>query len=114
MVERADVRAPILAYAFHTGFGAAGKDAPALELLTTILADGDSSRLHQRLVEREQVAVDVGAFADLGFDPGLLWIYANLPPGADVAKAQGLLDDELARVVRDGVTAAELDKARNL
>lgn len=114
VVERADVRAPILAYAFHTGFGAAGKDAPALELLTTILSDGDSSRLHQRLVEREQVAVDVGAFADLGFDPGLLWIYANLPPGADVAKAQGLLDDELARVVRDGVTAAELDKARNL
>ncbi|MCC7096037.1 MAG: insulinase family protein [Thermomonas sp.] len=114
VVERADVRAPILAYAFHTGFGAGGKDAPALELLTTILADGDSSRLHQRLVEREQAAVDVGAFADLGFDPGLLWIYANLPPGADVAKAQGILDDELARIVRDGVSAAELDKARNL
>lgn len=114
VVERGDVRAPILAYAFHTGFGAAGKDAPALELLTTILADGDSSRLHQRLVEREQAAVDVGAFADLGFDPGLLWIYAMLPPGADVAKAQALLDDELARIVRDGVTAAELDKARNL
>lgn len=114
MVERADVRAPILAYAFHTGFGAAGKDASSLELLTTILADGDSSRLHQRLVEREQVAVDVGAFSDLGFDPGLVWIYAMLPPGADVAKAQALLDDELARIARDGVTAAELDKARNL
>ncbi|MCO5054952.1 pitrilysin family protein [Thermomonas sp.] len=114
VVERGDVRAPILAYAFHTGFGAAGKDAPALELLTTILADGDSSRLHQRLVEREQAAVDVGAFADLGFDPGLFWVYAMLPPGADVTKAQALLDDELARIVRDGVTAAELDKARNL
>lgn len=114
VVERADVRAPILAYAFHTGFGAAGKDAPALELLTTILADGDSSRLHQRLVEREQAAVDVGAFSDLGFDPGLVWIYAMLPPGADVGKAQALLDDELARIARDGVTAAELDKARNL
>lgn len=114
VVERADVRAPILAYAFHTGFGAAGKDASSLELLTTILADGDSSRLHQRLVEREQVAVDVGAFSDLGFDPGLVWIYAMLPPGADVAKAQALLDDELARIARDGVTAAELDKARNL
>lgn len=114
VVERADVRAPILAYAFHTGFGAAGKDAPALELLTAILADGDSSRLHQRLVEREQAAVDVGAFSELGFDPGLVWFYAMLPPGADVGKAQALLDDELARIARDGVTAAELDKARNL
>lgn len=113
-VERADVRAPILAYAFHTGFGAAGKDTPALELLTAILADGDSSRLHQRLVEREQIAVNVGAMTDLGFNPGLVWIYAMLPPGADVAKAQALLDDELARVIREGVSAAELDKARNL
>lgn len=114
VVERADARAPIVAYAFHTGFGAGGKEAPALELLTTILAEGDSSRLHQRLVEREQAAVDVGAFADLGFDPGLFWVYAMLPPGADVAKAQALLDDELARIVCDGVSAAELDKARNL
>lgn len=114
VVERADARAPILAYAFHTGFGAGGQDAPALELLVAILADGDSSRLHQRLVEREQAAVNVGAFSDLGFDPGLLWVYAQLPPGADVGKAQALLDDELARIARDGVSARELDKARNL
>ncbi len=112
-VERSDASAPILAYAFHTGMGAGDKNHPALELLSAILSDGDSSRLHQRLVEKEQIAVDVGTFAEGGFDPGLLWVYAMLPPGADVARAQALLDDELARIARDGVTAAELDKARN-
>ncbi len=113
-VERGDAQSPILAYAFHSGIGAGSKDYPALELLATILARGDSSRLHQRLVEREQAAVGAGAFAEAGFDPGLLWVYAMLPPGGDLAKAEMLLDDELAKIARDGVTAAELDKARNL
>lgn len=114
VVERADAQSPIVAYAFHSGMGAGDKRFPALELLTTILSQGESSRLNQRLVEREQVAVNAGAFAEAGFDPGLLWVYAMLPPGGDAARVEALLDDELGKVARDGVTAAELEKARNL
>ena len=118
VVERADAQSPIVAYAFHNGMGAGDKRFPTLELLTTILSQGESSRLNQRLVEREQAAVQVGAFSDAGFDPGLLWVYAMLPPSKDVSgdtdKVQALLDDELGKIARDGVTAAELEKARNL
>ena len=114
VVERADAQSPIVAYAFHSGMGAGDPRYPALELLTTILAQGESSRLNQRLVEREQAAVQAGAFTDAGFDPGLLWVYAMLAPGGDAPKVEALLDDELGRITRDGVTAAELDKARNL
>ena len=114
VVERADAQSPIVAYAFHSGMGAGDKRFPTLELLTTILSQGESSRLNQRLVEREQAAVQAGAFAESGFDPGLLWIYAMLPPGGDAAKVEALLDDELGKIARDGVTAAELEKARNL
>ncbi|MBK9669829.1 MAG: insulinase family protein [Thermomonas sp.] len=114
VVERANAQSPIVAYAFHSGIGAGSTDFPALELLATILSQGQSSRLHQRLVEKEQAAVQAGAFAEGGFDPGLLWVYAMLPPGGDMAKVEMLLDEELAKLARDGVTAAELDKARNL
>ena len=114
VLERADAQSPIVAYAFHSGIGAGSKDYPALELLTTILSQGDSSRLHQRLVEREQAAVQAGTYVDAGFDPGLLWVYAMLPPDGDMAKVEALLGDELAKVGRNGVTATELDKARNL
>jgi zinc protease len=114
VVERANAQSPIVAYAFHSGIGAGSTDFPALELLATILSQGQSSRLHQRLVEKEQAAVQAGAFAEGGFDPGLLWVYAMLPPGGDTAKVEMLLDEELAKLARDGVTAAELDKARNL
>lgn len=114
VVERSDAQSPIVAYAFHSGLGAGSKDFPTLELLTTILSQGDSSRLNQRLVEKEQAAVQAGAFAEAGFDPGLLWVYAMLPPGGDMARVEALLDDELAKIARDGVTADELAKARNL
>ena len=114
VVERSDAQSPIVAYAFHSGMGAGDKRFPALELLTTILSQGQSSRLHQRLVEREQAATQAGAFAEAGFDPGLLWVYAMLPPGGDMAKVESLLDDELAKIARDGVSADELAKARNL
>lgn len=114
VVERADAQSPLLAYAFHSGIGAGSKDYPALQLLATILSTGQSSRLHQRLVERDQVAIDTGAFAEAGFDPGLLWVYAALPPGGDLAKAEAVLDDELAKIATTGVQAAELEKARNL
>ena len=114
VVERSDAQSPIVAYAFHSGMGAGDKRFPALELLTTILSQGQSSRLHQRLVEREQAATQAGAFADQGFDPGLLTVYAMLPPGGDMARVESLLDDELAKIARDGVSADELAKARNL
>ncbi len=114
VIERTDAQSPIVAFAFHSGLGAGSKDFPVLELLTTVLAQGQSSRLHQRLVEREQAAVSAGAFAEAGFDPGLLWVYALLPPGGDPARAEALLDEELSKIAREGVTAAELEKARNL
>ncbi|MDQ3039888.1 MAG: insulinase family protein [Pseudomonadota bacterium] len=114
VVERADAQSPIVAYAFHSGLGAGDKRYPTLELLVTILSQGESSRLNQRLVEREQAAVQTGAYTDAGFDPGLLWVYAMLPPGGDTAKVEALLDDELGRIARDGITASELEKARNL
>ena len=114
VLEKADAQSPLLAYAFHSGMGAGDKQYPVLEMLAAILSQGDSSRLHQRLVEREQVAVDTGAFAESGFDPGLLWVYAALPPGGDLARVEALLDDELAKIARDGVSAAELEKVRNM
>ena len=93
VVERSDAQSPIVAYAFHSGMGAGDKRFPTLELLTTILSQGQSSRLHQRLVEREQAATQAGAFAEAGFDPGLLWVYAMLPPGGDMARVESLLDE---------------------
>lgn len=113
IVVKKQAQAPLIQLAYH---GISGKDADveALTLLLSILTNGDSSRLHRRLVEEERAALRVNTHFSPGFDPSLVWVYADLPPGADVAKVEGLLTEELARVVKDGVSDAELKKARNI
>ena len=49
-----------------------------------------------------------------GFDPGLVYFYLTLPPGGDLSDAESRLLLELRRVAEEGVTEAELQKARNL
>jgi zinc protease len=113
VVVRKLAQAPLLQMAFH-GLRGGDAEAPALELLVRILTEGNSSRLHRRLVEDEQVAIGVGSYRGAGFDPSLTWVTVNLPPGGDLGKAESLLDEELGKVVAGGVTDAELRKAKNI
>jgi len=113
VVLRKESQTPLLLMAWH-GARATDPDAKRLELLSAILSDGESSRLHRRLVEEERIALAVGTGQQAGFDPGFLYLYAVLPPGGDLAKVETAIDDELARVAREGVTDAELAKARNI
>ncbi|HYO53864.1 pitrilysin family protein [Archangium sp.] len=113
VVVRKMAQAPLLQMAFH-GLKASDVDAPALDLLVRILTEGDSSRLHRRLVEEERVAISVGGYRGAGFDPSLTWMMVDLPPGGDLGRAEALLDEELAKVVSAGVTDAELRKAKNI
>jgi zinc protease len=110
-IER-ESQTPWLAMAWHA-FAGKDRETRVLEVLMSILGDGDSSRLHQRLVEKERAAVDLGTAIDQGFDPGLVWIYAIVPPGGDARRTEQLIDEEIVRLAKDGPTAAELTKARN-
>jgi zinc protease len=110
-IER-EAQAPLIAMAWHA-HAAPDRETRVLEVLLSMLGSGDSSRLHQRLVEQEQAAVEVGVSLDQGFDPGLAWVYAVVTPGGDAAKAERLIDEEIARFAKDGPTPAELTKARN-
>ncbi|MEO6171535.1 MAG: pitrilysin family protein [Arenimonas sp.] len=106
-----EAESPLLVFAHHSISGA-DADAPATKLLMAILADGNSSRLHQQLVEQQQLVVNVGQSLSLGFDPGLSYLYVTLPPGGDLDKVEKALDAELQKIATDGVTEAELNKVR--
>jgi len=112
LIER-DAQTPLLFYAYKSP---AANDAqgPAINLLMSVLTEGNSSRLHRLLVEEKQVAIEVnGHFAE-GFDPGLTWLQLTLPQGAKVAEVEKMLDGALDQVVAQGVTDAELTRAKNL
>jgi zinc protease len=60
------------------------------------------------------LAIGVGGGQTDGFDPGLAYFALTLAPDADIAAAEARLREELERIVSDGVSDAELAKARNL
>jgi zinc protease len=113
VVVEARAQAPLLHMAFHSG---SARDPKTLHmsLLLNILTTGESSRLHRQLVEDEGIALSVDAWVDEGFDPGLTYFYLTLPPGADVARTEQRMLEELERVAEEGVTEQELAKARNI
>ena len=109
---RKEAQTPLLQMAYHIG-SATDPDREALELLVAILTRGDSSRLYRSLVE-QGAAIDVDSYQEEGFDPALVWLFATLPSGGDLAKAEALIDSGLAEVAAKGVTDAELRKAKNM
>jgi zinc protease len=104
---------PQLHVAFHAG-RAGDADALALDLLLNILVGGDSSRLHRLLVEEQPLAISIGGFPQLGFDPGFVYLYMILPPGGDSDAVEAVLMQALAEIAEQGVSDAELIKARNI
>lgn len=104
---------PLVHVVFHAG-AEGDPETLHLELLLAVLADGSSSRLYQALVEEEQIALEVGGWHSGGFDPGLAYFAMTLTPGGDPAAAEARLLGMLEQVIREGVTADELTKARNL
>ncbi|MBT8091282.1 MAG: insulinase family protein [Gammaproteobacteria bacterium] len=113
LVIEKEAQTPLLHLAFHAG-RAADPETQQMQLLLNILTDGNSSRLHRLLVEEEQIALSVAGVQIQGFDPGLVYIYLTLPPGADIDAVEARVLEELRRVAVEGVTRAELGKARNI
>jgi zinc protease len=112
-VVRRKAQTPLLQYAYKAP-AAADARGPAVNLLLSILVDGDSSRLHRALVEEKQLAIEVAGHWQEGFDPGLLWLFLVLPEGADVDEVQSAVDAELSAIAESGVTDAELARAKNM
>ncbi len=112
LLERAGQN-PILQIAYHA-ISAADAREPALNLLQTILVGGDAARLHRALVEEQELAVAIGGGWPEGFDPNVFTLQATLPEGGSPESLQAALDAQLARLLRDGVTEAELQRAKNM
>ncbi len=88
-------------------------DAYAVDLLTNILATGRSSRLYRRLVDQEQAAVQAQAFPFLLENAGMVGVFAVGNRGVTLDKLDGLINEEVAAVKKDGVTEEEFQKSLN-
>jgi predicted Zn-dependent peptidase len=86
-------------------------DYPALQLLANIFGGGMSSRLFQEVREKRGLAYSISAFLSGYPDTGMLGIHAGAAPEKTDALMEVLHTE--ARKLREGVTAAELERGRN-
>jgi len=83
----------------------------ALDVINHVFGGGLSSRLFEEVRERRGLAYAVYSGMASYDDAGVFQMYAGTQPGRS-AEVQQVLRDELARLVRDGITDEELDVAR--
>ena len=88
-------------------------DTPALTVLSTILSRGESSRLYQSLVYRDQLAQTAQAYLDTKQGPGAMAVFAILAGGKTAEQGEAALRREIAAFRDRPVTPAELAEAKN-
>ncbi|MDX2079164.1 MAG: pitrilysin family protein [Terrimicrobiaceae bacterium] len=91
--------------------GLTNPDTPALEVLGEILGSGRSSRLNREIRERRQMAHSISAGMFSLQNEGVFVVSAMSDPARRVEVEKAALA-ELAAIKKDGVTEAELDRAR--
>lgn len=111
-VEKASIRAPHLLIGYKSP-ATSHADYYALDMLTTILAEGNSSRLYGALVDAG-LATMVGAAYEEHFDPYLLQFFAVAKSEVKTAQIESVLYAEIEKLIKDGISKEELQKARNL
>ena len=89
-------------------------DTPALSLLSSILGEGESSRLNVGVVRRARAAVAAGAFSTgARRGPGTIAVYGIANQGVEVAHLDSIVALQLDSIRAAGVTTEELTKAKN-
>jgi len=97
--------------AYHVSAGADPDFAP-MEVLTYVMGDTPSGRLHKRLTEK-QLSAGTFAFAQALRDPGFAVFGAEFAPGQDVDKARNELIATVETVAAEPVTDAEVERAKS-
>ena len=88
-------------------------DFYAFDILSDILANGDSSRLIARLVRKRNLFSQLDCYVDDSLDGGLFHISGRLMPGTSFDEAYSAIGEELSQLRDVPVEEMELEKVRN-
>jgi predicted Zn-dependent peptidase len=84
-----------------------------LDMLNSILSEGNSSRLYKSLVDEKQLAVDIWSSYRSSLDPNLFSIFAVCAKGKTEETVEKAIYREIDKIVKEGVTKKELQKVKN-
>ncbi len=104
---------PILMIGYHIP-GTANPDYYSLQVLKTVLFSGQSSRMYQRVVDKDQIGLSIDGDFGFGFDPTLFVITSQPKEEVQPEKIEKAVYEELDKVKNALVSDQELEKAKNI
>lgn len=107
-----NIQLPAVIQAYH--MPAQGtEDYYAINMLTTLLSDGQSSRFYKEIVDEQQKALQVAAIPLSGEDPGLFITFGIANMGTEPEDLEASMDAEVEKVKNELITEREFQKVRN-
>ncbi|HLJ88029.1 MAG TPA: pitrilysin family protein [Candidatus Angelobacter sp.] len=104
---------PIVMMGYHVPESASSEYYP-ITILETILFAGQSSRMYRRVVDRDQLAINVNGGIRTSLDPTLFTVNCSPKAGVDPQAVEKAVYEELERMKTEPVTDRELEKAKNI
>lgn len=111
--EDPNIQLPMIVQAYRTP-SMKTRDAKVLDMISTILSDGKSSRLYKKLVDEKKMALQIGAFNNSQEDYGMYLIY-GIPMGQTTATAlTAEIDEEIKKMQTDLISERDFQKLQNV
>ena len=107
-----EVPSPYLLIAYHVP-QSGSEDYYALDLLNSILSEGESSRLYNSIIDNQQLALEIGSYYPEAFDPTLFFFYGICNDEVTAAKLETAVLNEIDKIIKDGISESELQKVKN-
>jgi zinc protease len=113
LVVRKAAQLPLVLVAYHIP-QTNNPDYYALNVLRTVLFQGESSRMYQRLVDKDQIALDVSSSVEPAFNPTIVEVAAQPKQGVDPQKCEKAMYEEFENAKNAMISDTELEKAKNI
>ena len=111
--EDPNIQIPMVAASYRTPSNKT-RDSKVLDLISTLLSDGKSSRLYKKMVDDKKMALQIGAFNYSQEDYGMYIIY-GLPMGANTPESLiAEVDEEIVRLQTELISEKEYQKLQNI
>lgn len=107
-----NIQLPAVVQAYH--MPAQGTDESyAMDMLSTLLSGGQSSRMYKALVDEQKKAFQVAAFPFSSEDPGLYLTFGLANMGVPIEDLENAMDAEVEKVKKELISEKEFQKIRN-
>lgn len=110
--EDSNIQLPMLLNAYRTP-SMKTRDAYILDMVSSILSNGKSSRMYKRLVDKDKIALEAASFLLSQEDYGAYIIYAIPMTGKTMEEVQVVIDEEIQKMANELISEREFEKTQN-